>query len=76
MVTNTKVKSAGKFMSPNSVKKWLFEMETMGIAKTDYECAKLLGVTDGTILNLKTQGASKAIALACTAIKHNMKPYE
>ena len=63
-------------MTPASFINWLSDMKSAGLAKTDLDCARLLGVTKNTILNLKERGGNHRDALACRALLHRMEPYK
>ena len=62
-------------MTSEEFKQWLEEMKYLGAARSDADCAKLLGVTANTLVSLKRIGADRRTALACRAILHRMKPY-
>jgi len=62
-------------MTHDIFKKWLAEMKAAGLAKSDAECARMLGIHVNTLLSYKDNGASQAIALACRALLHRMTPY-
>jgi hypothetical protein len=44
-------------------------MQSTGRARSDAECARLLGVTPRYVSVLKQKGGSRTIALACAAIE-------
>lgn len=54
---------------------WLEEMRSAGLAASDVECARLLGVTANTLVTMKKRGADRRTALACRALLHRMQPY-
>jgi hypothetical protein len=62
-------------MSPESFTRWLAEMKAAGRARSDAECARLLGITPRQIINIKANGASLQTALACAALLRKVKPY-
>ena len=45
--------------------KWLREMRETGFAKSDTECAKMLGISRRTMLRYKQEGAGLTVSLAC-----------
>lgn len=55
-------------MTPTQFNQWLAEMKSAGLARSDADCAKLLGKTDDTIVNYKRKGTDRTIALACAAL--------
>lgn len=62
-------------IKPTTFVAWLTDMAVSGIARSDAECARLLGVTPNTMLKLKRDGADRRTALACRALLHRMEPY-
>lgn len=54
---------------------WLADMKMAGIARTDAECARMLGKTDDTIIAYKRKGTDLTVALACRALLIGAKPY-
>lgn len=62
-------------MTPESFKMWLADMKFAGLARSDAQCARLLGVTHNTLFGYKTKGASNVVALACRALRQELKPY-
>lgn len=62
-------------MSPELFKQWLLEMKTAGLAKSDAECGRLLGVSANAIVGMKSNGTDHRTDLACRALLHRMKPY-
>jgi hypothetical protein len=63
-------------MRPESFANWLADMKSAGLARSDAECARLLGKTDDTIIAYKRKGTDRTVALACRALLHRMEPYE
>lgn len=55
--------------------KWLAEMRTAGLARSDAECARLLGISANSVVSLKKNGADTRTALACRALLHRLEPY-
>ena len=62
-------------MTPTSFINWLADMKSAGLAKSDAECARLLGVSANTVVQMKERGADLRTALACRALLHRMEPY-
>lgn len=54
---------------------WLYAMKSAGLARSDAECADLLGVTESEIAGMKERGADRRTALACRALLHRLQPY-
>jgi hypothetical protein len=63
-------------MSPADFIRWLADMKSAGLARSDAECARLLGISTAGLLKRKKQGAGKEAALACRALLHRMEPYQ
>lgn len=55
---------------------WLADMKTAGLARSDAECARLLGISANSVVAMKKTGADRRTALACRALLHRMEPYE
>lgn len=62
-------------MSPEAFIRWLSEMRSSGLAKSDAECARLLGVSANAVVEMKKRGTDHRTDLACRALIHRMKPY-
>lgn len=62
-------------MTPDDFRAWLAEMKSAGLARSDAECARLLGKTDDTVVSYKRKGADRTVALACRALLHRLEPY-
>ena len=62
-------------MTPASFCQWLAEMKYARLAKTDADCARLLGVSKNTIVTMKLKGADKRTALACSALIEHLAPF-
>jgi hypothetical protein len=54
---------------------WLAAMKAFGLARSDAECARLLGVSANSVVQMKQRGADTRTALACRALLHRMEPY-
>jgi DNA-binding CsgD family transcriptional regulator len=55
--------------------RWLADMKSAGLSRSDAECARLLGVSANTVVSLKREGADTRTALACRALLHRLEPY-
>jgi len=62
-------------MPPDTFKRWLAEMKKAGLAKSDADCARLLGVSANAVVAMKKTGTDRRTDLACRAILHRMGPY-
>ena len=62
-------------MTPVQFTAWLAEMKSAGLARSDAECAKLLGISANSVVTMKKQGADLRTALACRALLHRLEPY-
>ena len=62
-------------MTPASFTAWLAEMKSAGLARSDAECGRLLGISANTVVSLKREGADTRTALACRALLHRLEPY-
>ena len=62
-------------MTGESFIKWLAEMKSAGLARSDAECARLLGISANSVVTMKKQGADTRTALACRALLHRLQPY-
>lgn len=62
-------------MTPEAFTKWLAEMKAAGLAKSDAECGRLLGVSANAIVDMKKKGTDRRTGLACRALLHRMEPY-
>lgn len=62
-------------MSAAAFRVWLSEMKEAGLARSDAECARLLGISANSVVAMKRNGADTRTALACTALLHRMKPF-
>lgn len=54
---------------------WLADMKSAGLARSDAECARLLGISANSVVAMKKTGADRRTALACRALLHRMEPY-
>lgn len=62
-------------MTADQFTRWLADMKSAGLARSDAECARLLGVSANSVVTMKKQGADLRTALACRALLHRMEPY-
>lgn len=63
-------------MTPETFTNWLADMKSAGLARSDAECARLLGISANSVVAMKKTGADLRTALACRALLHRMEPYE
>ena len=63
-------------MSPDDFNSWLASMKAAGRARSDVECARLLGISANGLLKRKKQGAGVETALACAALLAGLAPYD
>jgi len=54
---------------------WLADMKSAGLARSDAECARLLGISANSVVAMKRNGADRRTALACRALLHRLEPY-
>lgn len=62
-------------MTPDQFTKWLAEMKSAGLARSDAKCAELLGISANSVVDMKKRGADLRTALACRALLHRLEPY-
>lgn len=62
-------------MTAETFNNWLADMKSAGLARSDAECARLLGISANSVVTMKKQGADIRTALACRALLHRMEPY-
>lgn len=62
-------------MTPEQFQHWLTDMKSAGLARSDAECARQLGLSANSIVTMKQQGCDQRTALACSALLRRMKPY-
>ena len=62
-------------MSPEAFTQWLAEMKAAGLARSDAECGRMLGIAANSVVLMKKQGADLRTALACRALLHRLEPY-
>jgi len=54
---------------------WLADMKSAGLARSDAECARLLGLSANSVVSIKRNGTDQRTALACRALLHRLEPY-
>lgn len=62
-------------MTPAQFTAWLAAMKAAGLARTDAECGRLLGVSANSVLAMKARGADLRTALACGALIAGIGPW-
>lgn len=62
-------------MTADQFTRWLAEMKSTGLARSDAKCAELLGISANSVVTMKKNGADLRTALACRALLHRMEPY-
>jgi hypothetical protein len=62
-------------MTADQFTRWLAEMKSAGLARSDAECARLLGISANSVVAMKKNGTDMRTALACRALLHRMEPY-
>lgn len=62
-------------MEAQSFLNWLADMKAAGMARSDAQCAKLLGISSNSVVSMKKRGADLRTALACRALLHRLEPY-
>lgn len=62
-------------MTPESFRKWLKDMKAEKLARSDAECAKLLGVSANAVVLMKQTGSNERTALACQHLLDRGLPY-
>ena len=62
-------------MTPEAFTRWLAEMKSAGLARSDAAAARLLGISANSVVTMKKNGADLRTALACRALLHRMEPY-
>lgn len=62
-------------MTNDAFKAWLAEMKSAGLARSNAECARLLGISANSVVAMKRNGCDRRTALACRALLHRLEPY-
>lgn len=60
-------------MTADAFHRWLVDMKAAGLARSDAECARLIGYRD--VIRQKACGGDYRLALACRAALHGLEPY-
>lgn len=67
-------------MTPDTFTRWLADMKSAGLARSDAEAGRLLGVSANSVVSMKREGvkgsAAKRTSLACRALLHRLETYE
>lgn len=67
-------------MTPETFTRWLTDMKSAGLARSDAEAGRMLGVSANSIVLMKREGvsghAADRTALACRALLHRLERYE
>ena len=63
-------------MNPEQFVAWLASMKKAGLARSDAECARLLGMHINSMVNMKRHGTDLRTALACRALLHRLTAYQ
>ena len=69
-------------MTPEAFNRWLAEMKSAGLAKSDAEAGRMLGLSANSVVTMKRDGvrgpAALRTALACSALLklRDLQPYE
>lgn len=62
-------------MTADQFTRWLAEMKSAGLARSDAKCAELLGISANSVVTMKKNGADVRTALACRSLLHRLEPY-
>ncbi len=62
-------------MTAEEFTRWLAEMKSAGLARSDAECARLLDISANAVVTIKKNGTDTRTALACRALLHRLEPY-
>lgn len=62
-------------MTPDAFTSWLQAMRAAGLARSDAECARLLGISANSVVKMKRNGTDTRTALACRALLHRLEPW-
>ena len=63
-------------MTADQFTRWLADMKSAGLGRSDAACARLLGISANSVVTMKKNGADKRTALACRALLHRLEPYD
>ena len=62
-------------MTPDEFEAWLADMKSAGLARSDADCARLLGVSANALVTMKVRDSNRRTALACAALLRGVAPY-
>ena len=62
-------------MTPSAFRAWLAAMKAAGVAQTDIDCGRLLGVSADTMSRMRVSGTDRRTALACRALTWGLRPW-
>ena len=62
-------------MTPDEFEAWLADMKSAGLARSDADCARLLGVSANALVTMKSRDTNLRTALACAALLRGVPPY-
>lgn len=63
-------------MDGETFTRWLAEMQSVGLSRSDAAAGRMLGLSTDTIWRMKSAGCDRRTALACRALLHRMEPYQ
>lgn len=63
-------------MTPEAFTRWLADMKSAGLARSDADCARLLGTLPKHINRYKDRGGDSRLSLACAALLKGLTRYE
>lgn len=66
-------------MTPEAFTGWLAEMKSAGLARSDAEAGRRIGLSPHSVVTMKREGVkghtADRTALACRAVLHRLEPY-
>ena len=62
-------------MTAHQFQQWLAAMKTAGLARSDAECGRLLGISANSVVTMKRRGCDLRTALACRALYHRLSAW-
>ena len=62
-------------MTADQFTRWLADMKSAGLGRSDAACARMLGISANSVVAMKKKGADLRTALACRALLHRLEPY-
>lgn len=67
-------------MTPEAFTRWLADMKSAGLSRSDADAGRLLGISANSIVAMKREGvrgpAAERTALACRALLHRLETYK